>query len=168
MDPVPWLDERQQEAWRSLQFMHLRLTAQLTRELAATSDLSYQDYVVLVILTDLLDGRIRVSDLARQLGWEKSRTSHHVARMVGRGLVTKEKCDTDRRGAFAVVTDLGRREIEAAAPGHVAAVRRLFVDRLSPSQLDTVAAVARTVLAAVAEEDGDAVERAGRVAARGD
>ena len=50
----------------------------------------------------------------------------------------KEKCDSDRRGAYVVITERGRRDIEAAAPGHVAAVRRLFVDRLTPSQLDAI------------------------------
>ena len=56
--------------------------------------------------------------------------------MADRGLVAKEQCDSDRRGAYVVVTTHGRSEIEAAAPGHVAAVRRLFVDRLTPDQLD--------------------------------
>ena len=67
--------------------------------------------------------------------------------MADRGLVKKEKCDSDRRGAYVVVTKRGRREIEAAAPGHVAAVRRLFVDRLTPSQLDAIGDAAEAVLA---------------------
>ena len=68
--------------------------------------------------------------------------------MADRGLVTKEKCDADRRGAYVVVTERGRQEIEAAAPGHVAAVRRLFIDRLTPAQLDAVGDAAEIVLAA--------------------
>ena len=71
--------------------------------------------------------------------------------MAGRGLVTKEKCDADRRGAYVVVTTRGRREIAAAAPGHVAAVRRLFVDRLTPTQLEAVGEAAEIVLAALDE-----------------
>jgi DNA-binding MarR family transcriptional regulator len=69
--------------------------------------------------------------------------------MVTRGLVTKEKCDDDRRGAYVVVTQRGRQQITAAAPGHVATVRRLFVDQLTASQLDTIGEVARIVLAAL-------------------
>ena len=68
---------------------------------------------------------MRLFELAEVLGWEKSRLSHHVGRMADRGLVKNERCDSDRRGAFVVVTDRGRQEIEAAAPGHVTAVRRL-------------------------------------------
>src|SRR5690606_19028068 len=138
MDEVRWLDKRELRAWRSLQFMQMRLEGELARQLAADSGLSYPDYLVLVALTDRPDGRLRLYELAGVLGWEKSRASHHVGRMVKRGLVTKETCDDDRRGAYVVVTERGRRAIEAAAPGHVAAVRRLFVDRLTPEQLDAV------------------------------
>ncbi len=136
--------------------MQMRLSGRLARDLAATSDLSYSDYVVLVALTDRPDGRMRLFELASALGWEKSRLSHHVARMAERGLVKKEKCGDDRRGAFVVVTRRGRQAIKAAAPRHVEAVRRLFIDRLTPQQLEAVGAAAETVLAALSEEDGDA------------
>ena len=100
MDEVRWLDERELRAWRSLQFMQMRLEGELARQLAADSALSYPDYLVLVALTDRPDGRMRLFELAEALGWEKSRVSHQVARMTDRGLVAKKKCDSDRRGAF--------------------------------------------------------------------
>lgn len=146
MQEVRWLTEREERAWRALQFMQMRVEGELARQLAAESGLSYPDYLVLVALTDRSDGRLRLYQLAHELGWEKSRASHHVGRMVGRDLVRKERCASDRRGAFVVVTDEGRRAIHAAAPGHVAAVRRLVVDRLDPEQLDALGAAAETVL----------------------
>jgi DNA-binding MarR family transcriptional regulator len=149
MDDTLWLSETEERAWRSLQFMQMRLEGELARQLAADAGLSYPDYVVLVALTAAPGGRTRLFELGSVLGWEKSRLSHHIARMVIRGLVTKEPCDKDRRGAYVVVTTRGRKELELAAPGHVAAVRRLFVDRLSPSQLDTIAEAAALVLAAM-------------------
>ena len=157
MTEVRWLDEHEERAWRALQFMQLRLEGELARQLAADSGLSYPDYVVLVALTDRPDGRLRLFELAAVLGWEKSRASHHVGRMVERGLVTKERCDEDRRGFYVVLTARGRREIEAAAPGHVSAVRRLFVDRLTRRQLDAIADAAEAVLAALDQptDDGD-------------
>jgi DNA-binding MarR family transcriptional regulator len=157
MADVRWLDEREAKAWRGLQLMQMRLDAALGRELAAESGLSLSDYVVLVTLTDQPDGRLRMSELGRTLGWEKSRTSHHVTRMVGRDLVGKETCDADRRGAFVVVTEQGRTAIEAAAPGHLATVRRLFVDRLSAEQLEVIAGVAETVLATLDQEESSAL-----------
>jgi len=129
----------------------MRLEGELARQLSADSGLSYPDYLVLVSLTDRPGARMRLFELAGVLGWEKSRLSHHVARMTDRGLVAKERCGDDRRGAFVVITKRGRRAIEEAAPGHVAAVRRLFVDRLSSRQLDALADIAEAVLAAFDE-----------------
>ena len=94
---------------------------------------------------------MRLYELASILGWEKSRLSHHIARMADRSLVAKEQCDADRRGADVVVTNKGRREIETAAPGHVAAVRRMFIDQVTPSQLDAIGDAAEAVLAAFDE-----------------
>jgi DNA-binding MarR family transcriptional regulator len=147
VEDVRWLNEQEERAWRALQFMQLRLEGELARQLAEESGLSYPDYLVLVALTDHEDGRMRPFELGATLGWEKSRLSHHVSRMVDKGLVTKERCDSDRRGAFVAVTKQGRRAIKKAAPGHVAAVRRLFVDPLTPAQLQVVGEAAEAVLA---------------------
>ena len=154
-ETTEWLTEREARAWRGLQMMQMRLTGALARQLATDSQLSYQDYLVLVALTEEEDGRLRLFELGRRLGWEKSRLSHHVARMSARDLVTKEACDADRRGFHVVVTPAGRKAIKAAAPGHVDAVRRLFVDRLSPRQLDAIASAADAVLAALDDAEAD-------------
>ena len=132
--------------------MHLRLSGRLAADLAATSELSYPDYLVLVALSDQPDGRARLFELAEVLGWEKSRLSHQVTRMTWRGLVKKERCDGDRRGAFVVVTAPGRKAIEAAAPHHVALVRRLFIEPLTPGELDAITTAAEKVLAVLAAE----------------
>ena len=149
MDDVRWLSEREERAWRSLQFMQMRLDAELARQLAADSGLSYPDYLVLVALTDQPDGRMRLFELGRVLGWEKSRLSHHTGRMAKRGLVEKEECPTDRRGSYVAITAEGRQEIEVAAAGHVRSVRRLFLDHLSPDELDVIGGAAEKVLAAM-------------------
>jgi DNA-binding MarR family transcriptional regulator len=146
MAKVRWLSESEERAWRALQFMQMRLEAELARQLTAESGLSYPDYVVLVTLTDHPDGRLRLFELGATLGWEKSRLSHHVTRMADRGFVKKEPCDDDRRGSFVVVTKRGRSEIEAAAPGHVRSVRELFVDQLTPDELVVIASAAEKVL----------------------
>ncbi|MBK5222208.1 MAG: winged helix-turn-helix transcriptional regulator [Acidimicrobiia bacterium] len=148
-----WLTSEQQRAWVALQKMQLRLTGRLASDLAAHSGLSYQDYTVLVALTADPCGRQRPHELGTSLGWEKSRVSHHINRMVARGLVAKERCDSDGRGTEVVVTDQGRREIEAAAPSHVAAVRDLFIDVLTAEQLATIGGAAEAVLARLALDD---------------
>jgi DNA-binding MarR family transcriptional regulator len=75
--------------------------------------------------------------------------------MVERGFVDREKCETDKRGAFVVVTPRGWQAIEAAAPGHVAGVRRHFIDLLRPAQLRSLSTIAGTVLDALAAECDD-------------
>jgi DNA-binding MarR family transcriptional regulator len=154
VDDVRWLDPDQERAWRALKLMQMRLDGELARQLTAESGLSDADYAVLVQLTDRPEGRTRLFELACDLGWEKSRVSHQVARMAGRGLVEKHQCPSDRRGAFVAVTERGRAEIEAAAPGHVAAVQRLFVDPLTPDQLAAIAEAAEAVLRALDDADG--------------
>jgi DNA-binding MarR family transcriptional regulator len=162
MGEVRWLDEHEQRAWRALQFMQLRLSGRLAADVAATSELSYADYLVLVALSDRPDGRARLFELAEALGWEKSRLSHQVARMTGRGLVKKERCDGDRRGAFVVVAESGRKAIEAAAPHHVAMVRRLFIDPLTPGELDAITSAAEKVLAVLDADTAGGHDDGGR------
>jgi len=142
---VRWLDDDEREAWRNLQLMHLQLTGLLGRELAGDG-LSYPDYLVLAGLSDTPEGRARPSELGIALGWEKSRLSHQVRRMEQRGLVERVACPTDQRGSFVAFTEAGRRAIEQAAPGHVAVVRRHFIDLLTRQQLATLDEVARIVL----------------------
>src|SRR3954468_24788624 len=103
-----WLTDDEQRAWRGLLQMTSRLDNRLNRELQQTSGLSLADYDVLVLLTEVPDGRLRVFELIEDLQWEQSRLSHHIARMQRRGLVAREECTTDRRGAFVVLTGAGR------------------------------------------------------------
>jgi DNA-binding MarR family transcriptional regulator len=155
VDAVRWLDEREATAWRGLQFMQMRLEAELSRQLAAESSLSLQDYVVLVALTDHPDDRLRAFELARTVGWDKTRLSHHLKRMLERDLVEKQKCPTDRRGYFVAITGTGRAELASAAPGHVSTVRRLFLDHVDDDQLDVLVDVTTRVLAKLAEPRAD-------------
>lgn len=135
--------------------MHEELAAHLNRQLQETSELSLPDFAVLVCLTEAPDGRLRAFELGRTLAWEKSRLSHHLSRMERRGLVARQHCPSDRRGAFLVATERGRAAITAAAPGHARAVRRVMFDALSPAQVRTLAAISSTVLGRLAtERDG--------------
>src|SRR5262245_29855360 len=106
-----WLTPTEQRAWRSFIEMHLKLNGRLSRRLQAESGLSAADYAVLVALTDAPDGRLRFLELANAVEWEKSRMSHHVTRMAKRGLVARDDCAEDGRGAFMVITPAGREAI---------------------------------------------------------
>ena len=141
-----WLTEDEQRAWRGLLRMTAQLNARMNRQLQDDYGISLADYDVLVVLSEAPQGRPRVYELASALAWEQSRVSHQLARMQRRGLVTREECPTDARGAFAVLTEAGRAAIERAAPAHVEMVRQLVFDGLSHDQLAALTAVTAGVL----------------------
>ncbi|MFD6329103.1 MarR family winged helix-turn-helix transcriptional regulator [Streptomyces niveus] len=148
-----WLTEAEQRAWQAYRRMFLLLNAQLARDLAQDSGLSDADYDVLSALRASPDRRRRVSELADRMLWSRSRLSHHLARMQQRGLVVREECATDGRGAVVVLTDEGTRTIEQAAPPHVESVRRHFIDLLSPEQIEAFATIGETVVGRLTEGD---------------
>jgi DNA-binding MarR family transcriptional regulator len=139
-----WLNPQQATAWRAYRRMFLLLNAQIARDLAREG-LSEADYDVLSTLTET-DDRARLKDLSAHLLWSQSRLSHHITRMQQRGLVHREECPGDARGAIVVLTDAGRDAIEAAAPGHVESVREHFIDLLTPAQIRQLGEIAQTVV----------------------
>ncbi|MGY0064007.1 MarR family winged helix-turn-helix transcriptional regulator [Streptomyces sp. LZ34] len=136
MGESQWLDEREQRAWRSLMKMQAGLSEYIERQLRTHSGLSTADYQVLAHLSEAPDGRLRSFALGDALQWEKSRLSQHLTRMQNRNLIRRERCATDQRGAVVVITEQGRTLIEAAAPLHVADVRNVLIDHVTPAQMD--------------------------------
>ena len=130
-----WLDDDEQAAWRAYRRMNRLLYARLARDLTRDTGLSDPDYEVLSTLTEVADHRWRASELATHLQWSSSRLAHHVGRMERRGLVRRDVAEDDGRGAVIRLTKVGLRAIERAAPHHVAAVRRHFIDQLTADQL---------------------------------
>lgn len=150
----PWLTTEQQQVWRRWLAVNAALPAVLHRDLQE-SGLSLPDFEVLVHLTDTAEGRLRVTDLADVLRWERSRLSHHVKRMEARALVRREECPEDKRGAFVVLTPAGRAAIQTAAPSHAATVREVVFGPLSPEELDSFGAITEKVLASLASRTGE-------------
>jgi DNA-binding MarR family transcriptional regulator len=142
----PWLTEKQQRVWRGWLAMNARLPAALHKQLQEDSGLSLPDFDVLVQLTDTPAGKVRILALAHALGWERSRLSHHIKRMEARGLVEREECPEDGRGAFVVLTRPGRDAIERAAPEHARTVGDLVFDALTDDELDTLSRLTDKVL----------------------
>ena len=149
-----WLSEEEQRAWRGLLRMTSQLNARMNRQLLQEYGISLTDYEVLVVLSEAPQGRLRVFEVADALAWEQSRVSHQLARMQRRGLIAREDCASDARGAFAVLTESGRAAIERAAPAHVETVRQLVFDGLSHAQLIALTDITTTVLDRLAATAG--------------
>jgi DNA-binding MarR family transcriptional regulator len=152
--PKPrWLDERQQHVWQAYLHMNQRLYARLEDRLVRDAGLSAADYSVLVPLSETPGGVLRARELGTELGWDRSRLSHHIRRMEERGLVVREECTEDGRGTMVRLTRAGRRAIEGAAPGHAEDVRRYFFDLLSKKEVETLTTVFDRVLENLAQEN---------------
>jgi DNA-binding MarR family transcriptional regulator len=143
-----WLTADEQRAWRAYLDSTIRLVDALDRQLQHDADMPHAYYEILVRLSES-DGRtLRMSELAAATHSSRSRLSHAVSRLEERGWVERRDCPTDRRGQLAALTEVGFAVLEAAAPGHVAAVRRLVIDRLTPEQLHQLATIAETIIEA--------------------
>ena len=138
------LTARELAIWRSL----LDTTAELRRVLGAQlqeSGLSPADYQVLLALREAEDTRLRSSELAAIIEWERSRLSHHLGRMEQRGLIRREDCPTDNRGAEILLTENGMATFRRASAPHLRAIKKHFVDALTPEQLEALADVLQSL-----------------------
>lgn len=147
MDGTRWLDDRQQQAWRQLAAVILKLPAELDRQLQRDSGLSHFEYWVLALLSEAPDRRLRLSHLAGQANASLSRLSHVVTRLERRGWVLREPAADDARATLARLTDAGFDVVVAAAPGHVHTVQDLVFDGLSDDDVADLARVCARIAA---------------------
>jgi DNA-binding MarR family transcriptional regulator len=140
-----WLTDDEQRTWRAFLEATRRLDEQLDRELQHEAGMPLTYYTILAMLSEAPGRTLRMSELARITWSSRSRLSHAVDRLEEKGWVTRISCPSDKRGAFALLTDAGFAVLEAAAPGHVEGVRRHMFDQLTPDQVETLGAITQKV-----------------------
>jgi len=126
-------------SWRSMLDTTMALRRQLQHVITDASGLSEQDFMVLLALIEAKGKPLRASDLADQIGWDRSRLSHHLSRMETRKLITRETCKIDSRGTELRITEAGRNLMREATGPHFAALKELFANTLSPQEIDQLA-----------------------------
>lgn len=141
-----WLDREQERAWRRYRRMRTLLDLEIARDLKRDSGLSDPDYDVLSTLSESPDGSWRAREFAARLLWSTSRLAHQIGRMEQRGLVQRRGTDEDARGAVVALTDQGWAALRAAAPQHVASVRRNLIDLLTPAEVRALDEIAGKVI----------------------
>lgn len=132
---VKWLTAAEVGSWLSVVRLMTWLPWSIDQQLRRDSDLAMVEYQVLAMLSTQPERTMRMSSLAEVTNASLSRLSHLVNRLEGRGLVRREPDPADGRFTNAILTDKGFQTLAEAAPGHVAHVRSLVIDVLSPEQL---------------------------------
>ena len=134
-------------AWLPLVRLLTVLPNALDAQLRDEAGISHVYYQIMAILSAAADRQLRMSELARLSGTSLSRLSHAVTSLETRGWVRRTPSPDDRRGQIASLTDKGQGALAAAAPGHLAQVRRLVFDQLSGSDVEHLERLASTLLA---------------------
>jgi DNA-binding MarR family transcriptional regulator len=127
-------------AWRGLLRSHAALVRDLDAELQARHDLSLHEYEVLLTLVDAPEGRMRMSELAAAVVLSQSGLTRLVDRLVRDGSVARARCEGDRRGLNAELTEAGRTRYREARATHLAGVRSRFLDRFDNDELGVLCA----------------------------
>jgi DNA-binding MarR family transcriptional regulator len=150
-------DEPWMRAWEAFLVAHRRLVDRLGAELAAEQGLSLTSYDVLVNLAAAENGRQRMVDLAQSVVLTPSGLTRLVDRLESGGLVQRERCETDKRSWYVVLTPEGRARLLAAAPVHLRGVEEHFASHLSEAEAEIIAATLSRVTGAVTDPTADLV-----------
>jgi DNA-binding MarR family transcriptional regulator len=145
-DEPRWLTEEEQEAWKVVAAIFVLLPPALDAQLQHDADINLFEYFVLSSLSTADERTMRMSELAEIANGSLSRLSNAVKRLEQRGWVRREPDPADGRYTNAILTDAGWALVQAAAPGHVEAVRRFVVDPLTPGQLRSLRSIGERIV----------------------
>lgn len=139
------LSRRDLDLWRGFRRAYEQANAAIERDLASATQLSGADHGILSRLAEAEEGTLRQQELAGLMRWDRTRLSHHLTRMEGRGLVDRVRLGGG--GTCVRLTACGDRSRKAADPVHADAVMRRFVSRLTTAQRDAIASLAASLSA---------------------
>jgi DNA-binding MarR family transcriptional regulator len=145
-----WLDAAEMEAWLGLLGLVVELPQALDRQLRAEAGIGHVYYSVLAVLSAAPQRRVALQQLAVDTGTSLSRLSHAIDALEAKGWVARRPAEGKRRQVAAVLTQEGLATLQRVAPGHVAEVRRLVFDRLSPDEVRLLTAFTRKLRPSVA------------------
>lgn len=131
--------------WRAFLTAHARVARRLDDELRAEHDLSVAEYDALLQIAETPNRRMRMRQLADQVILSKSGVTRLIDRLVADGLVQRSACETDARGAEAVLTDAGLERLRAASRTHLRGVSEHFLDAVDPADLQSMTRALQSV-----------------------
>lgn len=149
VDPPRWLEQEEQESWNAFAYLLTQLPAALETQMHRDAGLTHFEYMVLAALSSDPEDTLRLSRIAHYTGATLTRLSNVVIKLEKRGLLHRSPDPDDGRATRATLTDRGRAALTAAAPGHVAEVRRLVFDPLTAAQQRQLRAISERILRAI-------------------
>ncbi|HYM50360.1 MAG TPA: MarR family transcriptional regulator [Candidatus Limnocylindrales bacterium] len=155
--PSAALDGEQTRAWHAFIDAQASLLRRLEADLVAEAQLTLAEYDVLVQLNAAPDGRLRMTELSDRVRISRSGLTRLIDRLVDAGLVERQRCPSDRRGAFAALTDPGTQRIASARPIHHRGIREYFAAHLTAAQLAAIATALEPLGASMPKPDRDPV-----------
>lgn len=142
------------ETWSSIATLLEWLPAALDAQMQRDSQISHFEYGILFALSQADEASLSMKELAGFANSTLSRLSRAVARLERQGWVTRRPDPEDGRTTIASLTDSGLATMRAAAPEHVAFVRRVVFESLSPAQARTLGRASRRITSAIREDGG--------------
>jgi DNA-binding MarR family transcriptional regulator len=148
-----WLDAQEQQIWAQLSTMILRLQPVLSAQLQREFGISQFEYLMMSRLSDAPGSMLRMSVLATLTGSSLPRLSQAVGRLEKRGWISRQPDAEDGRYTVAILAPAGFRQLEEAAPSHVAAVREFVFDRLTRDQARQLGVISQRILDGLPPDD---------------
>lgn len=147
-----WLTGAEMDTWLNITQLLMLLPTALDRQLRDDAGVPHAHYRIMTMLSAQHDGSMRMTRLARRAGTTTTRLSHAVSVLEQRGWVERSACATDKRGQVARLTDDGWSFLRAAAPGHVAEVRRLVFDHLTADDVARLGEITAKILPSLTDQ----------------
>lgn len=157
--PARWLNAAEEQTWRNVASVLLRLPWALECRLQRDAGLSFIEYHALARLSETPGHTLRMSELAGLTHASLSRLSHMIKRLEARGFVRREPDPTDGRYTNAVLTRVGHEHLVAAAPAHLATVRQLVIDAFTKTELRQLDDAAERILGRLDQAPADDASR---------
>ena len=151
--PRKEVDEIRLAAWRSLNAAHANLVALIDRELTAADCLRLSCYEVLSELVAAPENRLRLNELAQNVGLSRSGLTRLVDKLESAGLLRRQAATDDRRGAFAVLTEKGKAVVRKSQPVYENGIAKYFMPYVTKEEAQLLGDVFARILEATQKND---------------
>lgn len=125
--------------WRAFLHASTRLLDRLDADLRERHGRPMSDFDVLSNLAEAPGRALRMSDLADQTLFSRSRLSHRIKILESEGLVERRAAADDGRGTLAHLTPAGLGLLRAMRRTHLEGIREYFTGHFDASEEDVIA-----------------------------